>query len=382
MKYIFYLILASTVFCQTHLSIPKSVWRIQTANEIFSGDWIGPDGEKGINGMQSLWNGKVWNIDETRSLSASRTSFRLDYGFSDRMHVSVSIPYFSILEENKSFSVSPADTTVSSPDSIISRFHPSKRTNSGLGDVTLGLSYLFYGTPTWSGKGSYTLYGGFSVVLPTAERLGPFSPGSVDTSGIPLQFYELPIGHGLTEYRISLGGEFYRKILGRMATLRWNVHYASFSQEQVHTSLSFVGFDEPNPDSLAAMIGDKHLYKHGNIFTGTFSGRLEILPEKLIVEAGVDWKFSGRDFFKSNSSTWDSWMEYRKVKGSIIHSTRRVAINQYISILYQNVDPINKIGPIPFELEARIRLPMPLLVRNGFNTASFMLGLTTYTQMW
>ena len=118
MKYIFYLILASTVFCQTHLSIPKSVWRIQTANEFFSGDWIGPDGEKGINGMQSLWNGKVWNIDETRSLSASRTSFRLDYGFSDRMHVSVSIPYFSILEENKSFSVSPADTTVSSPDSI------------------------------------------------------------------------------------------------------------------------------------------------------------------------------------------------------------------------------------------------------------------------
>ena len=75
-------------------------------------------------------------------------------------------------------------------------------------------------------------------------------------------------------------------------------------------------------------------------------------------------------------------MEYRKVKGSIIHSTRRVAINQYISILYQNVDPINKIGPIPFELEAGIRLPMPLLVRNGFNTASFMLGLTTYTQMW
>lgn len=374
--------LASTVFCQTHLSVPKSVWRLNAVNDFFSGEWIGPDGEKGINGMQSLWSGNVWTINETRALSGIKTSFQLDYGFSDRMNVSISVPYFSSLEEKKSFSVSPADTTGSSPDSVISRYHPSERTNSGLGNVTLGLSYLIHGTPTWSGKGSYTLYGGFSVVLPTAERLGPFSSGAVDTSGIPLQFYELPMGHGLTEYRISLGGEFYRKIFGRMATLRWNVHYASFTQEQVNTPLSFVGFDETNPDSLAAMIGDKHLYKHGNVLTGKFSGRLEVLPEKLIVEAGVDWKFSGRDFFKSNSATWDNWMEYRKVKGSVIHSSKRVAINQFVSILYQNVDPIKKIGPVPFELEAGILLPMPLLVRNGFNTASFRIGITTYTQMW
>lgn len=372
----------SALIAQTHVSVPQSVWRIRVNNEFFSGDWKGPNGEDGINGMQSLWNNQVWTINEMRSRSGRKTTTLIDYGLSDKMNLSITIPYFGSLEEKKTFFVSPTDTAGISPDSIISRFHPSTRSNFGLGDVSLELRYLLYGTPTWSGKGAVSVYGGVSVTLPTAERLGPYESGSVDTSGIPLQFYELPIGQGLMEYKISLGGEFYRRIFGRMSTLRWNVHYAAFSQEQVNAPLSFVGFDESSPDSLAALIGSKHLYRHGNTFSGNFSGRYEVLKEKLIVEAGVDWTFTGRDLFRSNSSTWDNWMEYRQVKGSTIHSTKRARIRQFLTVRYQNVDPIKKIGPFPFELEAGLIFPMSLLVRNEFNTTALRLGITTYTQMW
>lgn len=367
---------------QTHLSVPQSVWRIRVINDMFNGNWKGPDGEDGINGMQSLWNNQIWKINEMRSRSGNKTTTQIDYGLSDKMNISISVPYISRFEEKMTISVSPSDTAGLSPDSIISRFHPSSRSNSGVGDVSLGLQVNLVGIPTWSGKGAVSVYGGVSVTLPTAERLGPYEPGSVDTSGIPMQFYELPIGHGLTEYTLSLGGEFYRKILGRMSTLRWNMHYAAFSQEQVNSSLSFVGFDESNPDSLATMIGSKHLYRRGNTFSGNFSGRFEVLKEMIIVEAGMDWKFTGRDFFKSNSSTWDSWMEYRQVKGSLIHSTRRTRIRQFVTVRYQNVNPIKKIGPIPFELEVGLIFPMPLLVRNEFNTTALWVGITSYTQMW
>jgi len=75
-------------------------------------------------------------------------------------------------------------------------------------------------------------------------------------------------------------------------------------------------------------------------------------------------------------------MEYRQVKGSLIHSTRRTRIRQFVTVRYQNVNPIKKIGPIPFELEVGLIFPMPLLVRNEFNTTALWVGITSYTQMW
>ena len=376
------IILISIALGQSHLSVPQSVWRIGVDTEFFGGDWKGPDGKEGINGMQSLWNNQLWTINEQREISGSRTTIKIDYGFSDRVNFSMTIPYFGSLKENKTFSVSPTDTTGSSPDSIIGVFHPSSRKNSGLGDVSLGLQFLLFGTPTWSEKGNYSIYGSLSVTLPSAERLGAYNSGSTDSKGVPLQFYELPIGHGLVEYSLSLSGEFYRRIIGRMATLRWVLEYSSFGQDQVNTPLSFVGFDESNPDSLNALIGQKHLYKHGAAFTGSFSGRFEVLPELLIFTAGMDWKFTGRGFYKSNSETWDNWMEYRQVKGNTIHSTKRAMVRQFVMIQWQNVDPIKKIGPLPFEVELGLIFSIPLLVRNDYNLTALRLGFTSYVQLW
>lgn len=351
-------------------------------NEFFSGNWKGPDGKNGINGMQSLWNNQVWSIDEQRSLSGSRTTMKIDYGFSDRINFSMVIPYFGSLKEEKSFLISPSDTTGSSPDSLIRFYHPSPRSNSGLSDVSLGLQFLIFGSPTWSEKGMISIYGGMSVTLPSAERLGPFDSASTDSEGTPDQFNKLPIGHGLAEYTASISGEFYRKVFGRMATLRWVTNYSFFGQEQVNTPLSFVGFDESDPDSLVALIGQKHLYKHGAAFTGSFSGRFEILPELIFFEAGMDWKFTGRDSYQSNSGTWDDWMELRRVQGKTVHSSKRAMLRQFLTLQYQNIDPIKKIGPLPFEIEMGLVFPVPFLVRNDFNLTAVWLGFTSYVQLW
>lgn len=89
----------SALMAQTHLSVPQSVWRIRVINDMFNGNWKGPDGEDGINGMQSLWNNQIWKINEMRSRSGNKTTTQIDYGLSDKMNISISVPYISRFEE-------------------------------------------------------------------------------------------------------------------------------------------------------------------------------------------------------------------------------------------------------------------------------------------
>ena len=49
------------------------------------------------------------------------------------------------------------------------------------------------------------------MIFPFAERLKKYDPNSKDKNGIPDQFQQLPIGEGLTELRLRVFGEFYRK---------------------------------------------------------------------------------------------------------------------------------------------------------------------------
>ena len=50
--------------------------------------------------------------------------------------------------------------------------------------------------------------------MPFGKPLIKFNPIDIDTNGVPKQFKQLPIGKGLTQWRIRAFGEFYRKFRG------------------------------------------------------------------------------------------------------------------------------------------------------------------------
>ena len=122
-------------------------------------------------------------------------------------------------------------------DTLMYLYHPQEKSTSGLGDVTLGLNLLLIGNPAWrGGKNKYSLYSGFDIIMPFGKPLIKFNPIDIDTNGVPKQFKQLPIGKGLTQWRIRAFGEFYRKFRGRLININWSTNISFFHQEWHHLS--------------------------------------------------------------------------------------------------------------------------------------------------
>lgn len=382
----------SVASCQTHFTLPKNVWRISLERSVSKDRWIGRGGKEGLPheffsvrapffGTDSMTvEGSVTN--PRRRKIQRKTSFTVEYGTARRFTFVMEIPYYNSLSvENQWGWTDPIqgdDTAVTVVDSLIDFYHPD-RSGSGLGDIAWRFNVLLFGSPAWSGESIMSIYGGIGMSLPTGRVIGPFDESDVDTSGRPSQFNQLSFGEGVTQWQISLFGEFYREILRRLIRVNWKVEYWLNIEGKFWTRVTPRGMFTLNHDSMLKELGRVYRLKPGDRLAAEISGFLELIPDRLSVNAGQSWFFKGRDRYRSGSERWDEWME-----GSTeIHEdydTRALRITQSVSVLLHNIHPLKKIGPVPFEVEAT--LDMPVLTRFSWRQLALLVSMSVYFQFY
>ncbi|MDP6339596.1 MAG: hypothetical protein QF842_04605 [Candidatus Marinimicrobia bacterium] len=364
-------------FSQTHFTIPQNVWRVSIQNELASGKWKGHDGRNGWKDYTYQLNGTDFIITQDWKRNINTQTFLIEYGFTDKSTFILHIPTVKKFEQTHTWSL-VSNSTITPMDNLLTSYFPSLKSNSGLGDVTLGMNNLFLGNPAWrGGKNKYSLYGGIDVTLPFAERLKKYYPKDVDANGMPNQFKQLPIGNGLTRWRGRVFGELYRKVWGRLINVNWSASLSAFSREIINPPLSFLWIMETGVDSISRAIGNAVLFEQGSQIYGSVQGQMELWPQRMFFSAGMDWLFSARDQYFSSSEVWDEWMAARKN-----YDTRKNRATQFIQFNFLNVDPFKQFGPIPFELELGIRWYVPFLTYHTYGYASSWIRVSSYFQAW
>ena len=363
----------SIITAQTHFTIPQNVWRFSIGQEYKVGNWKGHDGRNGWNDFSYKLDNTVNIINQQWKNKINTQSILIEYGITNQSNFLANIPILRNYTQTHSWLSPSADI-----DTLMYLYHPQEKSTSGLGDVTLGLNLLLIGNPAWrGGKNKYSLYSGFDIIMPFGKPLIKFNPIDIDTNGVPKQFKQLPIGKGSTQWRIRAFGEFYRKFRGRLININWSTNISFFSREQINPPISFLSVNETiTPDSLARSIGSV-LYEQGGQLYGSIIGQIEVLPKKFFVSIGMDWMISGRDKFFSNNDSWDKWMVERQN-----YDTKKSISSQLVKINLSNVDPLDRFGPLPFELEIGTRWYVPVITKYSFGYTSTWIRISSYFQAW
>ena len=381
----FFIILFSVVHTQTFFTVPRSVWRISVINSIGSGKWIGSGGifNKWIRDMSYMANDSTIAayVHQQNKTSYNKRKIYIEYGLSGRMTFSLLLPSYRSLKNEISWEKDIiVDSLVNPLDSLLNFYYPNNRTSSGLGDATLGMIILLYGHPSWSGKEPLSIYGGFSLQLPSARRLNTYQSKSRNVNNIPNQFFDLPVGNGMTRYSYSLFGEFFKYFKKRLVNITWRVEHGTYSREVVNTPVSFLWGSETDPDSLISKVGSTFLHQLGDEILLSAMGKLEVLPDRLSITAGINSIKTERDFVLSKSLAWDNWMVNRSKNGEIVHDTKKTQIRQYVLATFHNVHPIKSFGPVLFDIE--IGASFPYFTRHTYGFADTWIGLQAYFQAW
>lgn len=364
-------------YSQTHFTIPQNVWRISIENEISGGKWKGHDGGDGWKDFTYQLDGIDYIITQEWKRNLLTQSYSIEYGFTDKSTFMLHIPRLQKFKQSHSWTIS-SDSLIVPMDQLLSHYYPKSKTNSGLGNVALGMNFLLLGNPAWrGGKNKYSLYGGIDITFPFGERLKKYHAKDVDSEGIPNQYKQLPIGNGLTRWRIKAFGELYRKLWGRLINVNWLVNLSSFNRDIINPPISFLWIQETSADSISRAIGDAVLYEQGKQIYGSIQGQMEIWPQRMFFSVGMDWMFTGRDQYFSSSDTWDKWMVSRKNFDS-----RKNVATQFLKFNFLNVDPFKQFGPIPFELEVGVRWFVPFLTYQTFGYTSSWIRISSYFQAW
>ena len=380
-----FIIFISIVHTQTFFTIPRSVWRISIINSIGSGNWIGSGGlfNKGIRDMSYMANDSTVAafVHQMKKMSYNKRVFHIEYGLSGRMTFSLFLPSYKSLSNERSWTKDVVvDSLVFPLDSLLNFYYPHKRNTSGLGDATLGMKILLYGHPSWTGKEPISIYGGLSLQLPSSRKLNPYRSKSRNVNGVPNQFFDLPVGNGMTRYSYSLFGEFFKYFKNRLVNVTWRVEHGKYTREVVNTPVSFLWASETDPDSIISKIGNTFLHQLGDELLLSAMGKLELFPDRLSITAGINSIRTERDFVFSNDITWDNWMVHRIKDGEIVHDTKKTQIRQYILATIHNVHPIKNLGPVLFDIE--VGASFPYFTRHTYSFANTWIGVQAYFQAW
>ena len=364
-------------YSQTHFTIPQNVWRVSIENKISGGKWKGHDGGDGWKDFTYQLDGIDYIITQEWKRNLLTQSYSIEYGFTDKSTFMLHIPRLQKFKQSHSWTIS-SDSLIVPMDQLLSHYYPKSKTNSGLGNVGLGMNFLLMGNPAWrGGKNKYSLYGGIDITFPFGERLKKYHAKDVDSEGIPNQYKQLPIGNGLTRWRIKAFGELYRKLWARLINVNWSVNLSSFNRDIINPPISFLWIQETSADSISRAIGDAVLYEQGKQIYGSIQGQMEIWPQRMFFSVGMDWMFTGRDQYFSSSDTWDKWMVSRKNFDS-----RKNVATQFLKFNFLNVDSFKQFGPIPFELEVGARWFVPFLTYQTFGYTSSWIRISSYFQAW
>ncbi|MDP7565669.1 MAG: hypothetical protein QF794_06055, partial [Candidatus Marinimicrobia bacterium] len=251
-----YLFINTLLISQTHFTIPQNVWRISINNENSTGKWKGHDGQNGWKNYIYRLDSTDYSITQEWKRNVTSQTYLIEYGFTDKATFILNIPRLKKFEQIHSWTIAN-DTTQSALDQLMSQYYPTTKSNYGMGNVTMGMKILLLGNPAWrGGQNKYSFYGGIDVTLPFGEKREKYNANDVDTTGMPNQFKQLPIGSGVTQWQIKAFGELYRKVWGRLLNINWSVNLSIFSREIINPSISFLWIENASADSISRAIGD------------------------------------------------------------------------------------------------------------------------------
>ena len=216
------------------------------------------------------------------------------------------------------------------------------------------------------------MYGGVMVQFPSSRPLSRYH--SVNNSHSS-QFEEVLLGPGTTLWKYSFSGEFYKKSWDRLFNISWAAQIVNSSKTTLNTPIFFLGISQTNPDSIAEHIGLTYLYKRGTEFRGMISATLDLWPERISLMGNQIWFLKRQDQFISSNPGWD-----KRMTSHPGYDTEMIQISQSFVLFLNNLDPLKKIGPIPFIVE--IGTNLPILTRNNYSDFRTWIGFTCYLQMW
>jgi len=267
------------------------------------------------------------------------------------------------------------DSTGVTMKQLLDYYYPTSQIASGLGNAELGLKVLLFGKPAWTEAGNASLYLGISALFASADRIHEYRYGN-SVAQEQSHFSSLPLGDGVSKYSVSLFGELYRSILNRNININWMAKIGVNNSTRLNTPISFFNQSTLNPDSIAAKVGVKYNIDKGNELFAMAQGKMELIPDRVSVSGGASFFIKGRDTFYSNDPDWNEWMRY----SDDIHDTRVTAIRQFAEVALQNIHPLKRIGPVPFEIRGGYSIPV--FTRNTYNDLSAWIQLVVYTQAW
>ena len=152
-----FILFLNYLYSQTHFTIPQNVWRISIENEISGGKWKGHDGGDGWKDFTYQLDGIDYIITQEWKRNLLTQSYSIEYGFTDKSTFMLHIPRLQKFKQSHSWTIS-SESLIVPMDQLLSHYYPKSKTNSGLGNVGLGMNFLLLGNPAWrGGKNKYSL---------------------------------------------------------------------------------------------------------------------------------------------------------------------------------------------------------------------------------
>jgi hypothetical protein len=136
-------------------------------------------------------------------------------------------------------------------DSLQSYYISPKKSGSGIGDISLGVTALLKGDPSWASKKSGVLYGRIFLSIPFGFTIEPFK-----TVGFK-QLSQLNIGSGVSRLTLGLFGGYHWKNKAR-SRVYGGIDIISSSPELLYTPINLFSGAHTNPDSIISKVGETY----------------------------------------------------------------------------------------------------------------------------
>ena len=249
-------------------------------------------------------------------------------------------------------------------------YYPTEKNGSGVNDISLGVTMLLKGSPSWSQMSKGVLYGKLFVSIPFGYTIQSFSDSDVGSN----QFEQLNVGAGVTRWTVGLFGG-YNNVKKLRTRLYVSLDLINSTSELLNTPVSIFSGIHTNPDSIINIVGNTYKFKEGNWVKSLAGFEVQPISGRTLFKIESHHISKGQDLFTSKDDYWGSWMNSHEGYDS---GWNRWDIRTEIWFL--NSNSINRIGPFSFDIVFGAQFTIN--TKYTYNGYQVFTGLTTYLQGW
>jgi hypothetical protein len=253
-------------------------------------------------------------------------------------------------------------------DSLQSYYVPPVRSGSGVDDVSMGITVLLKGEPSWSNKRGGVLFGRVFLSIPFGFTIQSFKEVGLK------QLSQLNIGSGVSRLTLGLFGGYHWKNKAR-SRVYGGIDIISSSPELLYTPINLFSGAHTNPDSIISKVGETYKLKEGNWLRSLLGYEFEVSKDRLLLKFESRTISKSSDDYISLDSGWDKWMEKHKGYDSA-SSSWDICTEAWIL----NSKSKKRIGPISFDIVLGFRTTIN--AKHTFSEYKLYSGITTYLQSW